>query len=133
MVMGLQCSSSIQQPTSMARDKPLVLLTGGTGYIGGRLLPLLERRGLRLRCLARRPENLRPRMAPATEVVAGDVLAPESLPAAFEGGRYRLLLDPLDGDFSVTIARLRPISRPPRSNLGFAGSSTQSCPRRLRQ
>ena len=40
---------------------------------------------LRLRCLARRPENLRPRVASTTEVVAGDVLDPESLPAAFEG------------------------------------------------
>ncbi len=69
----------------MAPDRPLVLLTGGTGYIGGRLLPLLERRGLRLRCLARRPENLRPRAAETTELVAGDVLAPESLPAALAG------------------------------------------------
>lgn len=69
----------------MASEKPLVLLTGATGYIGGRLMPLLERRGLRLRCLARRPEHLRPRVAITTEVVAGDVLAPETLPAAFEG------------------------------------------------
>ncbi len=69
----------------MKSENPVILLTGGTGYIGGRLLPLLERRGLRLRCLARRPENLRPRAAATTEVVAGDVLAPESLPDAFEG------------------------------------------------
>jgi len=69
----------------MASDKPLILLTGGTGYIGGRLLPLLERRGLRLRCLARRPESLLGRVAGSTEVVTGDVLAPESLTAAFEG------------------------------------------------
>jgi len=53
----------------MAREKPLVLLTGATGYIGGRLLPLLERRGFSLRCLARRPEHLRPRAASTTEVV----------------------------------------------------------------
>jgi uncharacterized protein YbjT (DUF2867 family) len=66
-------------------EQRVVLLTGGTGYIGGRLLPRLERRGVRLRCLARRPENLRPRAANTTEVVRGDVLDPESLPAAFEG------------------------------------------------
>lgn len=69
----------------MARNGSLILLTGATGYIGGRLLPLLERRGLRLRCLARHPEHLRPRIASTTELVAGDVLAPESLPSAFEG------------------------------------------------
>ena len=68
----------------MAGDQPLVLLTGGTGYIGGRLLPLLEHRGLRLRCLARHPENLCPRVAVTTEIIAGDVLAPESLTAAFK-------------------------------------------------
>ena len=34
---------------------PLVLLTGATGYVGGRLLPVLERAGVRVRCLARRP------------------------------------------------------------------------------
>ena len=62
-----------------------ILLTGATGYIGGRLLPLLERRGVRLRCLARRPENLRSRVGKSTELVAGDVLDPGSLPAAVEG------------------------------------------------
>lgn len=69
----------------MRDDGPQILLTGATGYIGGRLLPLLERRGLRLRCLARHPEHLRPRIAGTTELVAGDVLDPESLPLAFEG------------------------------------------------
>jgi uncharacterized protein YbjT (DUF2867 family) len=69
----------------MASNEPIILLTGATGYIGGRLLPLLEKRGLRLRCLARRPEHLRPRIARTTELVAGDVLAPESLPGALEG------------------------------------------------
>ena len=69
----------------MTRNESVILLTGGTGYIGGRLLPLLERRGVRLRCLARHPERLRPRVVNTTELVAGDVLDPESLPSAFEG------------------------------------------------
>ena len=69
----------------MACKEPVILLTGATGYIGGRLLPLLEQRGLRLRCLARHPENLHSRVAEATELVAGDVLDPKSLPPALEG------------------------------------------------
>jgi uncharacterized protein YbjT (DUF2867 family) len=36
-----------------------ILLTGATGYVGGLLLPLLESRGHRVRCLARRPGRLR--------------------------------------------------------------------------
>jgi uncharacterized protein YbjT (DUF2867 family) len=69
----------------MLSDSPLVLLTGGTGYIGGRLLPLLEQRGLRVRCLCRQPEWLRSRVSATTEVVEGDVLAPDSLAAAMQG------------------------------------------------
>ena len=65
--------------------QPRVLLTGATGYIGGRLLPVLERTGRQVRCLARRPEYLAPRVGPATEVVEGDVLDPASLSTALQG------------------------------------------------
>lgn len=66
-------------------SQPAVLLTGGTGYVGGRLIPLLERRGVRLRCLARDPGKLRPRVAADTEVVSGDVFDVASLNAALQG------------------------------------------------
>ena len=62
-----------------------VLLTGATGYVGGRLLTLLEQRGVRVRCLTRRPDALRGRVGATTEIVAGDVLEPASLAAALEG------------------------------------------------
>ena len=65
--------------------KPLILLTGATGYVGGRLLKALEQEGHRVRCLARRPEFLRGRVAATTEVVAGDVLDRDTLPAAMAG------------------------------------------------
>jgi len=58
-----------------------VLLTGATGYIGGRLVDPLEARPERLRCMVRRPRHLRNRVSPDTEVVQGDVLDPASLRA----------------------------------------------------
>lgn len=65
--------------------RPLVLLTGATGYIGGRLLKGLEKAGWPVRCLARHPEFLGPRVAATTEVVMGDCLDPASLPPAMAG------------------------------------------------
>src|SRR5690242_11670855 len=66
-------------------NRPLILLTGGSGYVGGRLIPLLERQGVRLRCLARSPEKLRSRVQPSTEIVLGDVLDRASLDRALQG------------------------------------------------
>jgi len=77
---------------SMVCRKPLILLTGATGYVGGRLLKALEQAGHRVRCLARRPEFLRARVAPTTEVVAGDVLDQGTLPAAMQGGQVAYYL-----------------------------------------
>lgn len=65
--------------------KPLILLTGATGYIGGRLLRLLAAEGYPVRCLARRPEFLRGRVPGEVDVVAGDLLEPQSLAPALAG------------------------------------------------
>jgi uncharacterized protein YbjT (DUF2867 family) len=66
-------------------ETPLVLLTGASGYVGGRLLPRLRGEPYRLRCLARRPEVVRERAGSDVEVVAGDVLDRPSLDAALRG------------------------------------------------
>jgi uncharacterized protein YbjT (DUF2867 family) len=67
-------------------DKPgHVLLTGATGYVGGRLLPLLVADGWRVRCLARQPEHLLSRVPAGVEVVQGDLLDAASLSAAMQG------------------------------------------------
>ena len=65
--------------------KPLILVTGATGYVGGELLKTLLAGGYRVRCLARRPEALKAQHAAGAEVVAGDVLDPTSVRAAMEG------------------------------------------------
>ena len=62
---------TLQQPASAAG---VVLITGATDYIGGRLVPALEGMGVPLRCLARKPAALASRVSPATDVVAGDLL-----------------------------------------------------------
>jgi uncharacterized protein YbjT (DUF2867 family) len=72
-------------PTSESVDQPTILLTGGSGYVGGRLIPLLERLGVRLRCLARNPDKVRSQVQATTEVVQGDVLDPLSLDRALRG------------------------------------------------
>ena len=59
------------EPQYMGADR-VVLLTGGTGYVAGRLIPLLEKKRVALRCLARNPDKLRLGVAASTEVVAGD-------------------------------------------------------------
>ncbi|MFJ4696041.1 SDR family oxidoreductase [Streptomyces sp. NPDC088766] len=59
------------------------LVTGATGYIGGRLVPELLAAGHRVRCLARSPERLRDHpWAGEVEVVRGDVTDAASVAAA---------------------------------------------------
>ncbi|WP_327308159.1 SDR family oxidoreductase [Streptomyces sp. NBC_01298] len=62
------------------------LVTGASGYIGGRLVPDLLEAGHRVRCLARTPEKLRDHpWAGDTEIVRGDVTDRASLAAAMDG------------------------------------------------
>lgn len=67
------------------RSTRRTLVTGASGYVGGRLVPALEARGERVRCLARKPPYLAGRFSSRTEVVAGDVLDPDSLSEALRG------------------------------------------------
>lgn len=66
-------------------ERKTILLTGASGYVGGRLLPLLVAEGWHVRCLARQPDQLVARVPAGVEVVAGDVLDAASLGRAMEG------------------------------------------------
>lgn len=70
----------------MLGEQPRCLVTGATGYIGGRLVPILLDQGFSVRALARNPEKLtnipwRNRV----EVMQGDLSNEKSLAKAFSG------------------------------------------------
>jgi uncharacterized protein YbjT (DUF2867 family) len=70
----------------MIKDKELILVTGVTGYIGGRLVPRLLQAGYRVRVLARDASRLQDRpWVGQVEVSEGDVLKPETLENAIHG------------------------------------------------
>lgn len=67
-------------------ETPYVLITGVTGYIGGRLVPLLLEAGYRVRVMVRDPIRLQGRSWIAhVDVVQADVLQPDTLDAALAG------------------------------------------------
>ncbi|SCG37200.1 Uncharacterized conserved protein YbjT, contains NAD(P)-binding and DUF2867 domains [Micromonospora echinaurantiaca] len=62
------------------------LVTGATGYIGGRLAPRLLVDGHTVRCLARKAGRLRDvPWASRVEIAEGDLRKPETLPATLDG------------------------------------------------
>ena len=73
-------------------NNQLILLTGATGYVGGRLLKILEQRGYHVRCMARKPEILSSKISTSTQVVEGDVFNISSLQSALKGVRVAYYL-----------------------------------------
>ncbi|NEE06508.1 NAD(P)H-binding protein, partial [Streptomyces sp. SID7499] len=70
-------------PDGPGSARPRCLVTGATGYIGGRLVPALLDAGYRVRALARTPQKLRDYpWADRVEVVRGDVTDAASLAEA---------------------------------------------------
>lgn len=71
----------------MSQEPLKILLTGPTGFIGGRLLHVLSEKGYQVRCLVRTGESFRPSRPPAREpeVVYADLLQPETLVDALTG------------------------------------------------
>lgn len=80
------------------RERP-TLVTGASGYIGGRLVPELLERGHRVRVLARSPERLRDHWwEREVEIVRGDASDAADLRRALDGaGVAYYLLHSMDG------------------------------------
>jgi uncharacterized protein YbjT (DUF2867 family) len=62
-----------------------ILVTGASGYIGGRLVPVLVKRGYSVRVMVRGPSPEYAERWPACEVVVGDALEADSLREALQG------------------------------------------------
>lgn len=70
----------------MAKIMQNILVTGATGYIGGRLLPRLLASGYHVRLLVRNPAQLQGRpWLDRVEIVQGDALDEEPLQASMQG------------------------------------------------
>lgn len=93
---GASEPAEVSQPNAQARNEnggagqDTILLTGATGYIGGRLAPRLLEAGYRLRCIVRSPRKLAARPwanDPRVEVMKVDLADAERLAEAMKGCR----------------------------------------------
>jgi uncharacterized protein YbjT (DUF2867 family) len=104
-----------------------ILVTGATGYVGGRLVPALIDGGHDVRCLVRNPKKLS--AAPwrdQVEVVVGDLLEPVSLEAALDGvDAACYLVHSMDGSGSDFVERDR------RAAVNFRRTAARSGIRRI--
>lgn len=72
-------------PTAPDPSAGLILVTGASGYIGGRLVPELVARGYRVRVMVRGHSPEYARRWPEAEIAVADALNPESLARALDG------------------------------------------------
>ena len=82
----------------------MILVTGATGYVGGRLVPRLLEKGYKVRCLVRDASRLENRWT-GVELVEADVLNADSLNGIFKNidtTYYLIHSMGGDGEFSKT-------------------------------
>ena len=74
----------------------MILVTGGTGVVGGDIVRTLSQQGVAARALVRNPQK-EPNL-PGIMWVAGDLSKPETLRAAFEGAKTMFLVSSIGED-----------------------------------
>jgi uncharacterized protein YbjT (DUF2867 family) len=102
----------------------MILVTGATGYVGGRLVPRLIEKGFKVRCLARDAFRLKDRWD-SVDVVQGDVLNKDSLKNVFKDidiAYYLIHSMGGEGEFSKTDIR---------AAENFAGSAEEQGVKRI--
>lgn len=62
-----------------------ILVTGATGYVGGKLIPLLLQKGYKVRCLLRDPAHVAGHNWKGISIYTGDVLDYQTLQPALQG------------------------------------------------
>jgi 2-alkyl-3-oxoalkanoate reductase len=70
------------------RSRPLVLITGGTGFVGRRLVEVIAGKGFAVRVLARKLSRIEAARQAGAEIYFGDVADISSMEAAFQGVQY---------------------------------------------
>jgi uncharacterized protein YbjT (DUF2867 family) len=81
----------------------VVLVTGATGFVGRRTVPILVERGFKVRCLVRPQSDVRSLESLGVQIVRGDLDNPKSLSGAFSGVAGLVSIAPLDKGYGVPL------------------------------
>jgi uncharacterized protein YbjT (DUF2867 family) len=74
----------------------MILVTGGTGMVGGEIVRLLSQQGVAARALVRNPSKVQ--KLPGITWIAGDLSKPETLSTAFDGTQTLFLVSSIGED-----------------------------------